>query len=141
MNIALNQKINNKIFLLIIFFFISNCTAVGVGSGAGIFGSGVSIALDPRTVGTQIDDQIMQKNIVARLALVNKKYLLSITVKVFDGKVFIAGNVKEAEEKLRITKMAWETKGTRTVDNKIVIQDKYSFKDGKDKLFNFLFLA
>jgi len=115
-----------NILILFILFLLSSC--VGSSSG-GVFGTGVSVALDPRTLGTQIDDSIMQKNLIARLALVEKKYLVSITVKVLDGRIFLGGKVEEAEEKLRITKMAWETKGTRSVKNNIAIKQKFSFKN------------
>ena len=103
------KKILLTIFIL---FFLTAC----VGSSTrGVFGSGVSIALDPRTLGTQIDDSIMQKNLQARLALSEKKYLIKISVKVLDGRIFLGGKVDKPEEKLKITKMAWETKGTRSV--------------------------
>ena len=115
-----------KVFLLLIFVFLSGCVGY---SSTGVFGTGVSIALDPRTVGTQIDDSIMQKNLIARLALTEKKYLVSITVKVLDGRIFLGGKVDKAEEKLIITKMAWETKGARSVKNNIAIKQKFSFKN------------
>ena len=121
-----------KNVLLLILFLLSSC--VGSSSG-GVFGTGVSVALDPRTLGTQIDDSIMQKNLIARLALTEKKYLVSLTVKVLDGRIFLGGKVEEAEEKLRITKMAWETKGARSVKNNISIKQKFSFKNtAKDVL-------
>ena len=114
--------------ILILFIFLLLPSCVGSSSG-GVFGTGVSIALDPRTLGTQIDDSIMQKNLIARLALTEKKYLVSLTVKVLDGRIFLGGKVEGAEEKLRITKMAWETKGTRSVKNNIAIKQKFSFKN------------
>ena len=98
-------------------------------SSSGVFGTGVSIALDPRTLGTQIDDSIMQKNLQARLVLSEKKYLIKLSVKVLDGRIFLGGKVDEPEEKLRITKMAWETKGARSVKNNIIIKQKFSFKN------------
>jgi len=98
-------------------------------STSGVFGSGVSIALDPRTLGTQIDDSIMQKNLQARLALTEKRYILSVSVKVLDGRIFLGGKVDEPEEKLIITKMAWETKGARSVKNNIGIKEEFSFKN------------
>ena len=115
-----------KNVLLLILFLLSSC--VGSSSG-GVFGTGVSVALDPRTLGTQIDDSIMQKNLIARLALTEKKYLVSLTVKVLDGRIFLGGKVEEAEEKLFITKMAWETKGARSVKNNIAIKKNFSFKN------------
>jgi len=115
-----------KIPLLLILFFLTSCVG---SSTSGVFGSGVSIALDPRTLGTQIDDSIMQKNLQARLALSEKKYLVKISVKVLDGRIFLGGKVNEPEEKLKITKMAWETKGTRSVKNNISIKQKFSFKN------------
>ena len=115
-----------NILLLLILFLLSSC--VGSSSG-GVFGTGVSVALDPRTLGTQIDDSIMQKNLIARLALTEKKYLVLLTVKVLDGRIFLGGKVEGAEEKLRITKMAWETKGARSVKNNIAIKQKFSFKN------------
>ena len=114
--------------LIIIFLFLSLNSCVG-SSTSGIFGTGVSIALDPRTLGTQIDDSIMQKNLQARLALKDKKYLIRLSVKVLDGRIFLGGKVDEPEEKLKITKMAWETKGVRSVKNNIAIKQKFSFKN------------
>ena len=112
--------------ILFLFFLLSACLG---SSTSGIFGSGVSIALDPRTLGTQIDDSIMQKNLIARLTLFEKKYLVKISVKVLDGRIFLGGKVDEPEEKLKITKMAWETKGARSVKNNIRIKQKFSFKN------------
>ena len=114
--------------LLILFFLFFLTACVGSSSG-GVFGTGVSIALDPRTLGTQIDDSIMQKNLFARLALTDKKYLVKISVKVLDGRIFLSGKADEPEEKLLITKMAWETKGARSVKNNIAIKKKFSFKN------------
>jgi osmotically-inducible protein OsmY len=117
-----------KNFFLILLLFILLNACVG-SSTSGIFGTGVSVALDPRTLGTQIDDSIMQKNLQARLALTDKKYLVKISVKVLDGKIFLGGKVESPEEKLKITKMAWETKGARLVKNNISIKQKFSFKN------------
>jgi osmotically-inducible protein OsmY len=114
-----------KKFLILFFLFLLN-SCVGSSSG-GVFGTGVSIALDPRTLGTQIDDSIMQKNLQARLILTEKKYLINLSVKVLDGRIFLGGKVEKPEEKLIITKMAWETKGTRSVKNNIAIKQKFSF--------------
>ena len=110
--------------ILFLLFLLSSCVG---SSSSGIFGTGVSVALDPRTLGTQIDDSIMQKNLQARLALTEKKYLITLSVKVLDGRIFLGGKVEEPEEKLIITKMAWETKGTRSVKNNIAIKQKFSF--------------
>ena len=115
-----------KIPLLFILFFLTSCVG---SSTSGVFGSGVSIALDPRTLGTQIDDSIMQKNLQARLALSDKKYIIKISVKVLDGRIFLGGKVNKPEEKLKITKMAWETKGARSVKNNISIKQKFSLKN------------
>jgi osmotically-inducible protein OsmY len=116
-----------KRFLILFFlFFLTACVG---SSSSGVFGTGVSIALDPRTLGTQIDDSIMQKNLFARLALADKKYLVKISVKVLDGRIFLSGKADEPEEKLLITKMAWETKGARSVKNNISIKQKFSFKN------------
>jgi osmotically-inducible protein OsmY len=114
-------------FLIIILvgFILSGCVGV---SSKGLFGSGVSVAFDPRSVGTQMDDSIMQKNFVARLLLVDKKYLLSVKSKVLDGRIFLTGKVDKPEEKLKITKIAWETKGARSVRNDIKIKEKFNFK-------------
>ena len=122
------KKINMKknFFLLFLLIFLTSCVG---SSTSGIFGTGVSVALDPRTLGTQIDDSIMQKNLQARLALTDKKYLIKLSVKVLDGRIFLSGQVDEPEEKLKITKLAWETKGTRTVKNNIAIKQKFSFKN------------
>ena len=111
--------------IIIIGIFLSSCA--GVGSG-GIFGTGVSVALDPRTVGTQIDDSIMQKSIAAKIIARDKKYFLSVKTKVLDGRIFITGKVDTPEEKLYITKLAWETKGARSVRNDIKIKEEFNFK-------------
>ena len=120
--------------LIILFLLLILNSCVGSSTG-GVFGTGVSIALDPRTLGTQIDDSIMQKNLVARLALTEKKYLIKISVKVLDGRIFLGGKVDQPEEKLKITKMAWETSGARSVKNNITIKQKFSFiNSAKDVL-------
>ena len=111
--------------LILIFFLLNSCVG---SSSVGVFGSGVSIAFDPRTVGMQIDDSIMQKNLMGRLTLIEKKYLLSIGVKVLDGNIFLSGKVDEPEEKLKITKLAWETKGVRSVKSAISIKGQTNFK-------------
>jgi len=116
-----------KNFIILFFLLLLN-SCVGSSSG-GVFGTGVSVALDPRTLGTQIDDSIMQKNLIARLALNEKKYLIKLSVKVLDGRIFLRGKVDEPEEKLKITKIAWETKGVRSVKNNIAIKQKFSFKN------------
>ena len=113
-----------NIILLFLLVLLSACVG---SSSSGVFGTGVSIALDPRTLGTQIDDSIMQKNLQARLVLTEKKYFIKLSVKVLDGRIFLGGTVDEPEEKLIITKMAWETKGARSVKNKIKIKQKFSF--------------
>ncbi|MDB2353300.1 BON domain-containing protein [Candidatus Pelagibacter bacterium] len=98
-------------------------------SSAGQFGAGVNITFDPRTIGMQIDDTIMQKNLSARMALADKKYFISIQSKVLDGRIFLSGKVDEPEEKIKITKMAWETKGVRSVKNAITIKGQSNFKN------------
>ena len=112
-----------KIFSFITIFFIMSCTS------ASQFGAGVNITFDPRTIGMQIDDTIMQKNLSARLALEDKKYFISIQSEVLDGRIFLSGKVDEPEEKIRITKMAWETKGVRSVKNTITIKGQSNFKN------------
>ena len=116
---------NKLLILILIGIIFSGC--MGVGS-RGLFGTGVSVAFDPRSVGTQMDDSIMQKNFSARLLLEDKKYLLSVKSKVLDGKIFLTGKVENPEEKLKITKIAWETKGARSVRNDIKIKEKFNFK-------------
>ena len=111
--------------LIIFLIMINGCVGT---SSQGLFGTGVSIAIDPRSLGTQIDDNIMQKNLTARLLLVDKKYLLSVNTKVLDGRIFLTGKVDDPEEKLKITKMAWETKGVRSVKNAITIKGQSNFK-------------
>jgi len=115
-----------KIFIFLIIATILN-GCVGV-SSSGIFGTGVSVALDPRSVGTQIDDSIMQKNLSARIILLDKKFLLSVNSKVLDGRIFLTGKVDDPEEKLQLTKMAWETDGVRSVRNDIKIKEDFNFK-------------
>ena len=114
-------------FLLIIFVSLTLSGCVGVAS-KGIFGTGVSIALDPRSVGTQVDDSIMQKNLSARIILMDKKYLLSVNTKVLDGRIFLTGKVDNPEEKLKLTKLAWETDGSRSVRNDIKIKESFNFQ-------------
>ena len=123
----------NKILIFVLISFIlTGC--VGVGS-KGLFGTGVSVALDPRTGGTQIDDSIMQKTISAKILAKDKKYLISVKTKVLDGRIFITGKVDSPEEKLLITKLAWETKGARSVRNDIKIKEEFNFKQSaKDVL-------
>jgi len=120
-------------FIIIIFIFLFITSCIGTGS-KGVFGTGVSIAFDPRSIGTQIDDSIMQKNLSARLALKEKTYLLSISTKVLDGRIFLTGKVNNPEEKLQITKLAWETKGARSVKNDIKIKEEFNFKQSAKDL-------
>ena len=122
----------NRIFLISIFLLMLN-GCIGI-SSKGIFGSGVSVAFDPRSLGTQIDDSVMQKNLSARLILKDKNYLLSINAKVLDGRIFLTGKVNNPEEKLHITKLAWETKGARSVKNDIKIKEDFNFKQSAKDL-------
>jgi|TARA_B110000914_G_scaffold64469_1_gene56288 osmotically-inducible protein OsmY len=122
----------NKIILIsLLFFILTSC--LGTGS-QGIFGTGVSIALDPRSIGTQIDDSVMQKSLATRLILREKSYLLSISTKVLDGRIFLTGKVNDPEEKLQITKLAWETKGVRSVKNDIKIKEDFNFQQSAKDL-------
>ena len=116
---------NNFLIIFLLGFILTGC--VGVAS-KGIFGTGVSVAFDPRSVGTQVDDSIMEKNLTARFVMADKKYLLSVKTKVLDGRIFLTGKVDNPEEKLKITKLAWETKGARSVRNDIKIKEKFNFK-------------
>jgi len=116
----------NKILIFfLVSIILSGCAGV---ASKGIFGTGVSVAFDPRTVGTQVDDSIMQKNLSARILLVDKKYLLSVKTKVLDGRIFITGKVDNPEEKLKLTKLAWETSGARSVRNDIKIKEEFNFQ-------------
>ena len=121
--------------ILIIFFIgliLSSCVGV---SSRGIFGTGVSVALDPRTIGTQVDDSIMQKNLSARILLMDSKYFISVKSKVLDGRIFLTGKVDNPEEKLKLTKLAWETSGVRSVRNDIKIKEEFNFQQSaKDVL-------
>ena len=119
------------ISIFILFLLISGCVGT---SSQGIFGTGVSVAFDPRSIGTQIDDSIMQKNLTARLVLREKSYLLSIKTKVLDGRIFLTGKIEDPEEKLQITKLAWETKGARSVKNDIKIKEEFNFKQSAKDL-------
>jgi osmotically-inducible protein OsmY len=116
---------NRFLIYILIAFVLTGC--VGVGS-KGLFGTGVSVALDPRTLGTQIDDSIMQKTLSAKILARDKKYLIAVKTKVLDGRIFITGKVDGPEEKLLITKLAWETKGARSVRNDIKIKEEFNFK-------------
>ena len=113
------------------FLILTGCVGV---SSTGVFGTGVSVALDPRSIGTQIDDSVMQKNIVARLALRDKSYLLSVKTKVLDGRIFLTGKVENPEEKLQITKLAWEISGARSVKNDIKVKEDFNFKQSAKDL-------
>ena len=122
----------SRIYLIILIFLVlSGC--VGINS-KGIFGTGVSIAFDPRSLGTQIDDSVMQKNLAARLTLRDRNYLLSLNTKVLDGRIFLTGKIDDPEEKLHITKLAWETKGARSVKNDIKIKEDFNFKQSAKDL-------
>ena len=122
----------NKIFIILfISLFLSGCIGV---SSKGIFGTGVSIAFDPRSVGTQVDDSIMQKTISAKIVAIDKKHFLAVKTKVLDGRIFITGKVDEPEEKLQITKIAWETKGARSVKNDIKVKEEFNFKQSAKDL-------
>ena len=122
-----------KLFLIVLLsIFISSCAGVG---SKGLLGTGVSVALDPRTVGTQMDDSIMQKSLTARMIAKDSKYFISVKSKVLDGRIFLTGKVDKIEEKLLLTKLAWETKGARSVRNDIKIKEKFNFKQSaKDVL-------
>ena len=122
---------NKAILVFLMFLILSGCVGV---SSSGVFGTGVSVALDPRSLGTQIDDSVMQKNIVGRLLLRNKNYLISVKTKVLDGKIFLTGKVDDPEEKLHITKLAWETKGARSVKNDIKIREDFNFRQSAKDL-------
>jgi osmotically-inducible protein OsmY len=120
------------ILVVLIGIFLSSCIGV---SSTGIFGTGVSVALDPRTVGTQIDDSIMQKNLTAKILLRDKKHFLAVKSKVIDGRIFLTGKVENPEEKLKLTKSAWEIKGVRSVRNDIKIKEEFDFqRSAKDVL-------
>ena len=120
------------IIVILIGVILSGCVGV---SSQGIFGTGVSIALDPRTVGTQIDDSIMQKNFSTRMILMDKKYIISVKSKVLDGRIFLTGKVENPEEKLQLTKLAWETNGVRSVRNDIKIKEEFNFKQSAKDIF------
>ena len=113
------------ILIILLGLILSSCTGV---SSRGVFGTGVSIAFDPRTLGTQMDDSIMQKNLAARILIKDKKYLLSVKSRVLDGRIFLTGKVDSPEEKLLLTKLAWEIKGARSVRNDIKIKEEFNFK-------------
>ena len=122
----------NRIFLIgLVLLIFTGCVGI---SSKGIFGTGVSIAFDPRSLGTQIDDSVMQKSLSARLILRDKTYLLSVSTKVLDGRIFLTGKVEDPEEKLQITKLAWETKGARSVKNDIKIKEDFNFKQSAKDL-------
>jgi osmotically-inducible protein OsmY len=116
---------SNHILIILFGIILSGCIGV---SSTGVFGTGVSVALDPRTIGTQIDDSIMQKNLTAKMVVRDKKYLLLVKTKVLDGRIFLTGKVDTPEEKLQLTKLSWEIKGVRSVRNDIKIKEEFNFK-------------
>ena len=122
---------NKFLILFIAVIILPNCAGV---SSKGIFGTGVSVAFDPRSVGTQIDDSIMQKNLSARVLILDKKYLFSVNSKVLDGRIFLTGKVDDPEEKLKLTKMAWEIQGVRSVRNDIKVKEDFNFKQSAKDL-------
>ena len=124
------MKIKLVIFSIFL-MFLSSCAGVG---SKGFFGTGVSVAFDPRTIGTQIDDSIMEKNFTARMLLKDKKYLFAINTQVLDGRIFLTGKVEDPEEKLQLTKLAWETLGVRSVRNDIKIKEEFNFKQSAKDL-------
>ena len=113
------------VLIMLIAIFLTSCAGV---SSKGIFGTGVSIAFDPRSVGTQIDDSIMQKNLTTRMVLLDKKYIVSVKTKVLDGRIFLTGKIDDLEDKLRLTKLAWETDGVRSVRNDIKVKEEFNFR-------------
>ncbi len=115
----------NSLLIFLIGFILSGCVGV---SSSGVFGTGVSVALDPRSVGTQIDDSIMQKNLTTRIILLDKKHFLSVKSKVLDGRIFLTGKVENPEDKLKLTKMAWETDGVRSVRNDVKVKEEFNLK-------------
>ncbi len=119
------------LIILSIFLFLTSCVG---SSSTGIFGTGVTVAMDPRTLGTQIDDSIMDKNLDTKLLATNKTYLLNVRTKIIDGRIFITGKVDSVEEKLNITKLAWEIKGARSVKNDLKIKDEFNFKQSAKDL-------
>ena len=122
----------SKFFLIFsLILILSSCVGV---SSKGLFGTGVSVAFDPRSVGTQMDDSIMQKNLSARIVLSNKSYFLSVKTKVLDGRIFLTGKVDDPEEKLKLTKLAWETEGVRSVRNDVIIKEEFNFKQSAKDL-------
>ena len=121
----------NKIYFFLILLLLNSCAGT---ASKGIFGTGVSIALDPRSIGTQIDDSVMQKNLSGRLILRDKSYLLKVNTKVLDGRIFLTGTIDDPEEKLQITKLAWETKGVRSVKNDLKVKENFNFKQSAKDL-------
>ena len=122
---------NKFLIIFLVVLILPSCVGV---SSKGIFGTGVSVAFDPRSVGTQIDDSIMQKNITARVLIMDKKYLFSVNSKVLDGRIFLTGKVDDPEEKLKLTKMAWEIQGVRSVRNDIKVKEDFNFKQSAKDL-------
>ncbi len=119
---------------IILFSLVILTSCVGY-SSTGVLGTGVSIALDPRSLGTQIDDSIMQQNLRAKMLSTNKSYLISVKTKILDGRIFLTGKVDSVEDKIKITKLAWEIKGARSVKNDLQIKEKFDFKrSAKDLL-------
>ena len=122
---------NKFLIIFLVVLILPSCVGV---SSKGIFGTGVSVAFDPRSVGTQIDDSIMQKNLSARVLILDKKYLFSVNSKVLDGRIFLTGKVDDPEEKLKLTKMAWEIQGVRSVRNDIKVKEDFNFKQSAKDL-------
>ena len=123
----------DNLFISLIFILIlTGCVGV---SSTGVFGTGVSVAIDPRSVGTQIDDSIMQKSLTTKILVQDKKYFLSVKSKVLDGRIFLTGKVDDPEEKLKLTKLAWETQGVRSVRNDIKIKEEFNFKQSAKDIF------
>lgn len=123
----------NRLFIILLLgLILAGCVGV---SSTGVFGTGVSIAIDPRSVGTQIDDSIMQKNLSTRIILLDKNYFLSVKTKVLDGRIFLTGKVDDPEEKLKLTKLAWEIQGVRSVRNDVKIRETFNFSQSAKDIF------
>jgi osmotically-inducible protein OsmY len=119
--------------VILISLFLTSCIGNITST---VFGVGVNINLDPRSPGLYLDDKLAETIITKKIVSHNYK-LVFLNVKVIDGTAILSGRVERAEDKLKMTKFAWETAGIKAVRNDIVIADQTSFQQrAKDILIS-----
>ena len=116
-----------KIILLITILY--GCVPVVGVSTVGAIKTGVQISSDPRTFGTMVDDSIIEKAFKIKITQLENKYFLTVKGKSLDGRFFIKGEINSIDEKILMTKLAWETNGVRSVQNNLAVKDETTWRD------------